>query len=119
MFFANLTVFMQEFVLSFSGSQPITFHAAVIFMNHKILQRTHALLDSLKELLLIRNIMTFVDTQQHFVVTQNTFFCLLLHKTFCASDVCCYTKHFAVTQNFLHLDVCCYTETFYTMFVDT
>jgi hypothetical protein len=56
-----------------------------------IFQKT-CLLDSLKELLLIRNIMTFVDTQQHFVDTQ---------------------QHFVVTQQiFAHLDVCCYTTTF-------
>jgi hypothetical protein len=75
-------------------NMTLIFHATVIFKNHKILQRIHALLDSLKELLLIRNIMTFADTQQHFVVTQ---------KLFAHPDVCCYTKHFADTQ---HLDVC-------------
>jgi hypothetical protein len=83
MFFKILTIFMQEFVLRFSGSQPSASHAAVIFMNHNILQRIHAL----QELLLIRNIMTFADAQQHFVVLHRNILLihnniLLLHRNF-------------------------------------
>ena len=75
----------------FQNQRRSHFVAEVIFKNHKILQRIHAFLDSLKELLLIRNIMTFVITQKHFADTQ---------------------QHFVVTQKlFAHLDVCCYIAT--------
>jgi hypothetical protein len=76
-----------KFVLIFSCSHPITFHAAMIFMNHKILQRTHDLLDNLKELLL--NIII-----------------LLLHIKILSILM------FSITQQlFSHLDVCYYTTT--------
>jgi hypothetical protein len=62
---------------AFSGSKTNKFYDEVIFF------RKTCLLDNLKELLLIRNIMTFADTQQHFVDTQ---------------------QHFVVTHFFAHLD---------------
>jgi hypothetical protein len=61
----------KEFVLRFSGSQSIVFHAAVIFKNNKILQRKHVL-DILKELLLRNSLLLH---RIFFVVTHEYFFC--------------------------------------------
>jgi hypothetical protein len=89
----------------FQDSKTIKFYDEVIFF------RKTCLLDSLKELLLIRNIMTFVDTQQHFVDVQQHFADTQQH--FVLHNKFLRILMFADTQQlYAHLDICCYTGTF-------